>query len=509
VSSGRNYANESKEIVVSDSRGKFHLGVTDQKSLLLGLSILIIALGIWRAIGLVLHEPLLGYANNTDMIRIQACVQIWPADSAIKEGSMTPAAPISDYKLEYHSSQENLCLPSSELVFIYLGRSLAKFFHLKTIPIRLFGMIEALAFSSVALLFGLLLVRRRQIVPALAHAIIWTVILADPINTLYLNTFYSEFASIFFTYVSFALLWLILAVRETRFRALALGTSLFLLGVSRYQHLGLPVAIGGVLIMVNLGALRRIKWTTVAVSFASLAVLIFYGRYQMLFPWTENNTHYINYANATDTYLGAVLPASDEPAEAATALGLPDQCADDSGKTWYTPGVQAEHPCPEVLGVSRFALLRLTFRNPAILYRMIEKGIPLLRPLILALGGVGGEEFGRADRLVFTLSTGLDKMPNSAMVFIFGVPMLATILVAYASVVRRPNRVRPALTVIGGLAVACSVVFMSALFGDGYFEFQKHTQLFFSLWCSLIVVVVALLTSRLAKSGAVATAALT
>ena len=491
---------------MSDSRAQLHLGATDRKSLLLGLSILIIAIGIWRAIGLVLHEPLLGYANNTDMVRIQACVQIWPAASAIKVGSMTPAAPISDYKLEYHSSQENLCLPSSELVFIYLGRFLAKLFHLETIPIRLFGMIQALTFSATALLFGMLLVRQKQVAPALTHAIIWAMILADPINTLYLNTFYSEFASLFFTYVSFVLLWLILAVRETWFRALVLGLSLFLLGVSRYQHLGLPAAIGGITILVNLGALRRIKWTTVAVCFASLAVLVFYGRYQMLFPWTENYTHYINYANATDTYLGAVLPAADDPAKAAAVLGLPDQCADDGGKTWYTPSVQAEHPCPEVLGVSRIKVLWLILRNPAIFYRMIEKGIPLVRPLILGLGSVGGQEFGRADRVAFTLNTWLDKTPSSALVVILAIPLLATILVAFVGIVRRPTQTRPVLTLIGGLAVACIVVFLSALLGDGYHEYQKHTQLLFSLWCSLVVVVVAAVTNRLARFGTIPTA---
>jgi hypothetical protein len=64
------------------------------------------------------------------MVRIQACVQVWPAAKEIKVGTMTPAAPISDFKLECHSSQENLCLSSSELLFTYLGRALAKLFHL-------------------------------------------------------------------------------------------------------------------------------------------------------------------------------------------------------------------------------------------------------------------------------------------------------------------------------------------------------------------------------------------
>jgi hypothetical protein len=486
-------------MAMSGSRERFHLQITDWQSILLGLSIIIIAIGVCRVIESVLHEPLLGYANNTDMVRIQACVQVWPAAKEIKVGSMTPAAPISDYKLEYHSSQENLCLPTSELLFSFLGRALAKLFHLAIVPIRLFGLIRALALSSTAILFGLLLVRQRQAGPALAHAVIWTMILADPINTLYLNTFYSEFASLFFAYVSFVLIWLVLAVKETKFRALMLGASLFLLGISRYQHLGLPAAIGGVVILVNLGALRRIRWTTVAVCFASLAVLVFYGRYQMLFPWTKDYTHYISFANATDTYLGAVLPAADDPVKAAAALGLPDQCADYSGKTWYTPDVQAEHPCPEVLGVSRIKLLALILRNPAILYRMIGQGLPLMRPLILDLGSVGGQEFGRANHVTFTLATWFDMVPGNALAVAFVISVLASVLVAFASIVRRPTQTRPTLTLIGSLAVACIVVFLSALLGDGYWEFQKHTQLFFSLWCSLIVVVAASMIGVLGK----------
>ena len=129
-----------------------------------------------------------------------------------------------------------------------------------------------------------------------------------------------------------------------------------------------------------------------------------------------------------------------------------------------------------------------------------------MRPLILDLGSVGGEEFGRADRMLFTLDTWFDRMPGWSLGVVLALPLLASVLVAIASIVRCPPRTRPTLTLIGCLAVACIVVFLSALLGDGYWEFQKHTQLFFSLWCSLIVVVVAFVIGVLGRARTAALA---
>ena len=44
------------------------------------LNMVIFWIGIIRMFLVILHSPLLGYANNYDMVRLQACQQIWPSD---------------------------------------------------------------------------------------------------------------------------------------------------------------------------------------------------------------------------------------------------------------------------------------------------------------------------------------------------------------------------------------------------------------------------------------------
>ena len=43
------------------------------------------------------------------------------------------------------------------------------------------------------------------------------------------------------------------------------------------------------------------------------------------------------------------FPSATDANEAANLLVLPSRCVERQGINWYTPGVQAHHPCPEVL----------------------------------------------------------------------------------------------------------------------------------------------------------------
>src|SRR5438094_195240 len=60
---------------------------------------LLVILAIARMGALVLHDPLLGFANQYDMIRTGACVGLYPDLPADKRDEATADAPLERYKL--------------------------------------------------------------------------------------------------------------------------------------------------------------------------------------------------------------------------------------------------------------------------------------------------------------------------------------------------------------------------------------------------------------------------
>jgi hypothetical protein len=152
--------------------------------------------GAVRLFSLVLHEPLLGYGNNYDMIRVQACHQLWPTAEGYSPATGSPAHPLDMYRFDRSLTiGMRSCLPSSEHLFTYLGEGMT--YVLKgassrpTVPIRLFGFLRALALGTFAVLFSLWFLARGDGRAAIANGLIFAGILTDPSNTLYLNTFYS------------------------------------------------------------------------------------------------------------------------------------------------------------------------------------------------------------------------------------------------------------------------------------------------------------------------------
>src|SRR5262245_19711867 len=54
---------------------------------------LLLALGALRMLVLVLHEPMLGYANNGDFARLSAWFDLWPEGGGVNPRIAVPAAP--------------------------------------------------------------------------------------------------------------------------------------------------------------------------------------------------------------------------------------------------------------------------------------------------------------------------------------------------------------------------------------------------------------------------------
>src|SRR6185369_18034830 len=66
-------------------------------------SALLLAFGATRLFLLVLHEPMHGYANNYDFIRIESWFHLWPDPAGAPEDfdprRQHPSAPISTYRI--------------------------------------------------------------------------------------------------------------------------------------------------------------------------------------------------------------------------------------------------------------------------------------------------------------------------------------------------------------------------------------------------------------------------
>jgi hypothetical protein len=444
---------------------------------------LILILGLSRLFTFVGHDPVLGYANNHDMVRIQACHQVWPHDTTIDRKRSTGAAPLERYTF---SQVEAVCLPSSELIFTFITTTILHAYEsvlpLDSFSIRLFGLTRALALATAGIFFFAYLTRKRLRGASLVHSLLFTLVLVDPVNTLYLNTFYAEFSAFFFFYTSLGLLYCLGASGSARSLSGALGLSLFLLGTSRLQHILLPVIFLLVLIAVSWPIKETRK--VFQVGLACLAILS-----SLLFHWDHTRTRNgkkMGLANATDTFLLTVLPAASDVTRASEILGLPSHCLEHVGKSWYTKGMQRNHPCPEVADVPRFRIVTLSVLDPAFFATVTTKGLDRIRPwLNTFVGHVGGAERRSISQETFTIAAWPDHLSRTGLIVLFGLPGLVLIWAAYKGA-RRSFDYETAVCVV--LAMTTYTVFYSALFGDGYIELLKHAHLYFSAVTSLGII---------------------
>lgn len=455
----------------------------------ISFSVLLCALGTLRLFGFLLHDPLLAYANNYDMIRIQACHDIWTVRPEIKPGMNSPEAPLLVYKVD-HSLELGPCFPSSELLFTGLSVGLIRsnVFYNEGEPfsIRVFGIVRGLSLAVLATLVTGYLLAKKNTSAALINSVIYATILTDPANSLYLSTFYTEYSALLFLYLSIVLFFLVGTRRGHAFPSLLLGLSLLLLGLSKPQHAMLPVGLLACLVLVNWRDLRSIR-TLLGIGILAIGFLGFFQAQNLSHERYRNQM----LANATNVYLGAVLPSTSDPYTAAAILGLPRHCADHAGENWYIPGLQDDHPCPELVQVPRLRIFSLILKDPAVLVNMTSTGVRSLRPWIVDLGQVEGQINGRVMEYTFSLSGWLDKPGEKSLIVAFFLPLVGLIGASAALFFRLSDRARQILLVELMLASALYIIFYSALLGDGFVDFSKHAHLFFSVYLSWAVITLA------------------
>jgi hypothetical protein len=156
------------------------------------VGMILILLGLARAALVVMQDPMAGYANQYDMHRTSACIGFFPAAEAAATVA-TPEAPISRYAI---ASRTDGCYQSAEVGIAAVAVAIARATGADPgrISLKYVGYVKLAVLFATALLLAWLL--RDHPAASATHGLVVLLILADPVVTLWMNTLYTEFATI-------------------------------------------------------------------------------------------------------------------------------------------------------------------------------------------------------------------------------------------------------------------------------------------------------------------------
>lgn len=439
------------------------------------------ALLLARLAFVVGHQPLAGYANQFDMLRTTACFGLVP--EGVAPGAASMSAPVADY-LPIAASDAN-CLPGSEPAIVALALALDHAGDALGLgdaghfPLRLLALVK----SALLLLVVLVIDLRLRAWPRwrAGHLALAALLLGDPLNTLYLAGFYTEFAALLAAWAALAwpLPWLLRSTAPTPTALLGWGALLATLLLARFQHVATPfVALGW---LVFLG--WRARWPLARM----LLPLV------LLLPALATTLHWqagyatIADANRWNSFFGAALPAASDPQEFVRALGLPAQCAELVHTTWYLRrGRDARAECAAGMDLARSRWLLQLAREPAALARWIGRGVTLSgqwRPGYL--GELAGESLRRLPSgplgIGASLADVVSQLPWTGLLLLWSLPLLA-MLVLPPGLARAGGRDDEPIAALGDwvlpmLAGLLALGWAASLVGDGYSELARHLHL--------------------------------
>jgi hypothetical protein len=425
-----------------------------------------------KAFFIVGARPLIAYSNNFDFVRQASCVGVWPVSIGIEKGGAA-SYPANNLVVDRDVRSE-LCSASIDNIFPYIAAR----------GVRTGGGLDFRAIGAWKLVFVFTLLlgtvwafdRRSERSVAV---LLWIAVFSDLAVLLYFNTLYNELSVVLGLVVTGVCAAFTFVRRELSMRmALVWGAGLALLGLSKVQYALLAPCIAALAVVACAKATRASKLNAVAVLLVGICMPIVL---KLANPVDYGLASSVAYANATDTVLGAVLPEAESPEKLLELMQLPQHCEAGAGKNWYSPGVAASHPCPELRDFGRSRLLPAFIADPSTFFGPFAKSVSLSRPIVLThLGSVEPPREKSSWRYQASrwssLSTIWDGMPKSAYVAMVWLAMLAGLACGMRllwSVWRsRETKLPLAIVCVGGAYVAYAL--LSSVFGDGYWELSKH-----------------------------------
>lgn len=471
-------------------------------------ALLVLALAALRGLLLWGADPLLAVANNYDMIRVQGCIDAYPARPAeIPPARNSPEAPLERYRFQHVPGAR--CSVTSEAVFAVLARPLmwteSRLSADGTFSIRWVGAVKLAVLIGLAAAFTAAWLRRGQERAALLNALMVLLVLSDPANLLYLNGFYAELAAVILAYAAIAGTALAVGSRSSTLLPGLVALAILALCLSKVQHAAAGLALAGGLLLVRIMGIKIPKSFIIAVLTAGgvgLAVQV--AQIQ------RDGLATMRLANMTNVVFTAVLPLSPRPADLVDALGLPPRCAEYVGLSWWVPPVSEHadrHPCREVAAVPHTRLLTLMVHQPRTMLRFFAGGLTHLRPWLgnrkphggIYLGLVGGRVRADLPPGWLTWSRALDRLsrPQFALFVLGPIPLVLVVL----SRLRRRADGAPLAAVLAMLLCLAGSTYFSILLGNGYMDVAKVSNLMtnalLAIWLLSSCVAAALLVRRL------------
>jgi hypothetical protein len=459
------------------------------------LGLVLVLAGLLRAGLLVAHDPLIGYANQYDMIRTSACIGLYP--DVADPTTSTPDAPIATYKSG--GARSGLCYLSTEVMVnaavIGIARLADK--ESRVIPLRWIGYAKLALLAVTALIVAFALHRTPG--AALLHGLIFVAILADPVATLWLNSLYTEFGAIWGIYAMIAAACALAQTERGRYATWALLViGIVALAFSREQFTLLVPAL----------VLAAAPWLWDRSAEMTVASLLLALAACLASITVAPRPGVVTHVNRADTYLGLVLPASARPQRALALLGLPERCETMIGASWYLQrGENLQQTCPEVFNLSSLAFLRFLGEEPEVPARAVARGIPAMQSLSPGyLGTLEGKPRAKLRDLPWPglspLGAMADRMPGKVFVALVLAAILAAPAAGLAAIAwARPSRGEPCVPLLLAMLLGGTALYgvLTTVFGDGLSEAARHfLPGALAMYSLLLTAIVALpsLTSR-------------
>jgi hypothetical protein len=478
------------------------------------LAAILFFLGMVRIFYVVTHDPMMGFANQYDMGRTAACLDLWPDFLSGLADRAYPDAPIEKHRFAQIASQH--CYPSTEVVIDRIALTIdapRRYFLTQgeVVDLRTVGIFKALLLMAIAWIIRRALSSNTS--ANFLHAMVFCFVLADPVYTLYFNTLYGEFAATLGMYAAIASMVAFVIKGEPSAELLTvfcIGT--LCLAFSRMQHLVLPFIFIAVFTYVQMHyvvAANPSRWTgtwriCVFTLFISSLIAVFVN-----VNFLERNPIFKT-VNRINMLMGAFVPASDDPAATLRALELPDTCMRGVYSNFYTQTARGtENACPEALGIPTVQLLKVMLLEPKTTLTMWGRGMLQSGDWRLpTVGEIAGTPFQRVGAGALGLSQSVSifsyRFGFNAHVIFWLLPLVSGVIVALFSVHHRRNqptcafaRSEVATVLLSNmLALVIASAWGSALLGDGFSEMLRHVHLGLMAALASWVLLVCLLFQR-------------
>ena len=436
------------------------------------IGLALVVLGLARAALLVAHDPLVGYANQYDMIRTSACLGLFPDIAKPRRYEATVQGPLPAYRLE--APRADLCYPSTEVAIANTVVFVAQTANWMRGGMKLqwigYAKLAMLAIAALALAWSL----HHSPNAALLHGLVVLLVVSDPMVTLWFNTMYTEFSVAWGLYAAIgAICALALSDRAAYLLTAILALALVSLAFSREQYALLAPAL-----TVAAWPWLWQRSSHLAVSAFGVALVASI----ISFALTPRGD-LVARANRVDAYMGVLVPATGHPTEAISVLGLPQRCENMVGATWYLRhGENLDEQCPEAYKLESWAFARLAMRQPDTIPRAVARVLPAAQELGMDLGTMADDHRVAMNELPWWLRSPLHALQWRIPVLVYVWMTLAAVLAAPLALLAALAWARPSTGEGSGTSLLLALLLggtvlyslLTTVLGDGLSEAARH-----------------------------------